>query len=145
MFIRSEGPVGVVSNQGQGLGGPSPAAAFAFDLANPNLFLKQNLHSLYLLSGKQAAFRVGLQNMATGRGQNIHSNYKGLRTESEQYHLRANDFDQSMVWFQNVRPPLLWFSFDPLSHVSGKVRTLTSGSSHTDGRPQRSIPWTDWQ
>lgn len=106
MFIRGEGPVGVVSHQRhmQDLWGPSPAAAFAFDLADPNLFLKQNLHNLYLMSGKQAAFRSGLQNMATGRGQNIHGDFKGLRTESQQYHLRANDFDQSMVWFQNVRP-----------------------------------------
>ncbi|POS75881.1 hypothetical protein DHEL01_v205723 [Diaporthe helianthi] len=114
MFIRSEGPVGVVSHQGQGLWGPSPGpspptTAFAFDLANPSLFLKQNLHSLYLLSGKQAEFRFGLQNMATSRRENTHGNFtsKGLPlvTESQQYHLRANDFDQSMVWFQNMEDP----------------------------------------
>lgn len=104
MFIRTRGPPGAVSNQGQGLWGPPLDTAFTFDLANRNLFLKQNRQSLYILEGKQAAFRAALQNMAPGRGENVYGNFKTERTEAQQYHPRANDFDQSMVWFQKVSP-----------------------------------------
>ncbi|KAG8162061.1 hypothetical protein KVR01_007826 [Diaporthe batatas] len=111
MFIRGDVPAGEnVSHQGQGVWGASQTPAFAFDLANPNLLLKQNLHNLYLASGKQAAFRSGPQNMATSGGGNNNQahgnlNMKEKRTESQKYHLQANDFDQSMVWSQNMEDP----------------------------------------
>lgn len=38
-----------------------PDTAFAFDLTNPDLILRQKLQSLYTSTGKQAAFRAGLQ------------------------------------------------------------------------------------
>lgn len=103
MFIRSTDPLGGVFNNGQDLWEPSPTAAFAFDLTNPNLFLRHNLANLHALSGKQAAFRAGLQNMATGRSGNLQGNFNRQRTQPQHYQPRANDFDQSMVWFQNVR------------------------------------------
>lgn len=107
MFMRSAGPMGPVFNNGQGFWEPSPDTAFAFDLTNPNLFLKQHLQSLQGLSGKQAAFRAGLQNMAPGRNETLQGNFGRQRTVHEQYHLQANDFDPSRVWFQNVRRPVL--------------------------------------
>lgn len=103
MFIKGEGPPGATFNNGQGLWGPTPETAFAFDLADPNWFLKHNLQNLNVLSAKQAAFRANLQNMATGRGGNLQANFSGQKQEPQQYQLRANDYDQSMVWFQNVR------------------------------------------
>ncbi|KAI7786116.1 hypothetical protein LA080_004499 [Diaporthe eres] len=58
MFMRSAGPMGPVFNNGQGFWGPLPNTTFAFDLANPNVFLNQHLQSLQGLSAKQAAFRT---------------------------------------------------------------------------------------
>lgn len=115
MFMRSAGPMGPVLNNGQGFWVPPPNTAFAFDLANPNLFLKQHQQSLQGLPGKQAAFRAGLQNMAPGRNETIQGNLGRQRTGLQQYPLQANNFDQSMVWSQNVRLPVLpsHYSFVP--------------------------------
>lgn len=103
MFIRSTGPVGEVFNEWQGQWGSSPETNFAFDLSNTDLFLKQDTQSLYLLYAKQVAFCAGLQKMAPSRSDNSYGTFNMDRPESQQYQLRTNDFDQSMVWFQNVR------------------------------------------
>lgn len=115
----------MVPNQSRGHWVSLPDAPFDFDLANPNLFLRHNSQSLYVLSAKQAAFRAGLRNMATGRGETLHGNFKGQRTESQHYHLQANNFDQSMVWFQNVRLLCSVFLSFFVSCL-GKQWTLTS-------------------
>ncbi|KKY37737.1 hypothetical protein UCDDA912_g02251 [Diaporthe ampelina] len=43
--------------------------------------------------------------MATSRSTSFQGNQNGQRTEPEHYQLRANEFDQATVWFQNMEDP----------------------------------------
>ncbi|KAL1870750.1 hypothetical protein Daus18300_005070 [Diaporthe australafricana] len=105
-FKRSSVPPRAVFNDGQGQWGPSPGIAFTFDLTNPDFLLKQNLQYRYLLYAKQAAFVAGLCRMAPSRNVNFHDGgFNVERSEAQQYQLRTSDFDQSMVWFQNMEDP----------------------------------------
>lgn len=136
MFMRSAGPMGPVFNNGQGFWGPLPNTTFAFDLANPNLFLNQHLQSLQGLSAKQAAFRAGLQNMAPGRNETFQGHFGRQRTAHEQYQLQANDFDQSGVWFQKVRRPCSAFP-SLLCSMSREIMNTDLGFSYRWKTPMK--------
>ncbi|KAI3395077.1 hypothetical protein diail_1834 [Diaporthe ilicicola] len=106
MFKGSSDPLQFVWDAPQGQSGRPLEIAFAFDLTNPNFLLKKNLQYRYLLYAKRPGQSVGLRRMAPGRSGNFHNgSFNGARHEPQQYQLRANDFDQSMVWFQNMEDP----------------------------------------